>query len=233
MHTTDSTTGTVPSVMRDHVGVVISVVLLHHMYSDALSTTAKCAARAAVRYVMFISQTTAYSKHDTHIFVYMCSYVTHCKYCLRTASMRWCWRWRWRIAATAYSNGLSLSDFLDALDKVLQQLSQRYTYAVFTPRIVLATVNRQHVTQQGTVKSSIVKCMRCANAYHDTCLRDIIFLRKGKHIVCDQHELDASELAMREVRSLTTNMSSDMSSDMICIGNATHRVYAVEYTACQ
>jgi hypothetical protein len=79
------------------------------------------------------------------------------------------------------------------------------------------------------VKSSIVKCMRCANAYHDTCLRDIIFLRKGKHIVCDQHELDASELAMREVSSLSTNMSSDM---MYITTIATHRVYAVERTAC-
>jgi hypothetical protein len=74
--------------------------------------------------------------------------------------------------------------------------------------------------QQGTVKSSIVKCMRCANAYHDTCLRDIIFLRKGKYIVCDQHELDASELAMREV-----SYSTDMSRDMLCMIATTQSVY--------
>jgi hypothetical protein len=59
---TDSTTGTVQSVMRGHVGEVISVVLLHRMYSDALSTTAKCAARAAVRYVLHHIHTTAHSK---------------------------------------------------------------------------------------------------------------------------------------------------------------------------
>jgi hypothetical protein len=75
-----------------------------------------------------------------------------------------------------------------------------------------------------------VKCMRCANAYHDTCLRDIIFLRKGKHIVCDQHELDASELAMREVSTLSTNFMS--SAMMYIIVFVTHRVYAVEHTAC-
>eukprot|EP00953_Heterococcus_sp_UTEX-ZZ885_P020879 11683-Heterococcus_DN1.PRE.4 len=81
---------------------------------------------------------------------------------------------------------------------MLHELAQLYTSAVCTTRYALTTDDCRHAIQQGTVKSSIVKCMRCANAYHDTCLRDIIFLRKGKHIVCDQHELDASELAMRE-----------------------------------
>jgi hypothetical protein len=69
---TDSTTGTVQSVMRGHVGEVISVVLLHRMYSGAHSTTAKCAARAAVRYIVFTSQTTAYSKTDTSKYICTC-----------------------------------------------------------------------------------------------------------------------------------------------------------------
>jgi superfamily II DNA or RNA helicase len=60
-------------------------------------------------------------------------------------------------------------------------------------------------------RSPLLKCMRCPNAYHEPCAQSApadagdctsLYLKKGKLIVCGDHDLDAKERALMDLQHL-------------------------------